>query len=100
MAVYDLHSDADWIWNQRRSNPVVDEDIITFCARAPHLVELGFALADNGHTHIGDVVRLSEFTIADLARGDKSLARQLRLLLQRHGLDTGMRLDGWSAPDE
>ncbi len=98
MAFYELYSDADWIWNQRRANPVVDKDIISFCGHAPHLIELAFRLADNGHTHVGHAARLSQYTICDLANGDKSLASELRLLLQRAGLDTGMQLEGWAAP--
>lgn len=98
MAVYELYSDADWIWNQRQTNPVVDQDIISFCGRSPHLIELAFSLADHGHTHVGHVVRLSQFTLSDFANGDKNLAGQLRLNLQRAGLDTGMQLKGWVEP--
>tara|TARA_R110002072_G_scaffold27097_2_gene88615 strand:+ start:297 stop:668 length:372 start_codon:yes stop_codon:yes gene_type:complete len=92
-----LH-DADWIWSRELNNPVLDEDILSFCARSPHLVELAFTLADHGHTHVGHVARLTEFTLTDLADGDPSLARDLRLRLQKCGLDSAMRLDGWHAP--
>ena len=66
--------------------------------RSPHLVELAFTLADHGHTHVGHVARLTEFTLTDLANGDPSLARDLQLRLQKCGLDTGMVLEGWTAP--
>lgn len=98
MAIYSLYSDADWVWNQSRANPVVDQDILTFCATSPHLVELAFTLADNGHTHVGDVARLTASTITDFACGTPSLTEQLRLRLQRAGLDIEMKLEGWQAP--
>jgi hypothetical protein len=93
-----LLQDADWIWLREPHNPVLGEDILSFCVRSPHLVELAFTLADHGHTHVGHVVRLTEFTLTDLANGDPSLARDLRLRLQKCGLDTGMVLEGWDTP--
>ncbi len=100
MAVYELYNDADQVWDRTRSNPAADQDIISFCARAPHLLELAFSLADHGHIYAGQVARLSIFTIGDLAGGDRQIAEQMRVHLQRHGLDTGMRLDGWDAPND
>jgi len=79
-------------------NPALDEDILSFCVRSPHLVELAFSLADHGHTHVGHVAQLTAFTLTDLANGDPELARDLRLRLQKCGLDTGMAAEGWSAP--
>lgn len=98
MAAPALLHDADWIWSRELHNPVLDEDILSFCVRSPHLVELAFTLADHGHTHVGHVARLTEFTLTDLADGDPSLARDLRLRLQKCGLDSAMRLEGWHAP--
>lgn len=98
MAAPALLPDADWIWSRELHNPVLDEDILSFCARSPHLVELAFTLADHGHTHVGHVARLTEFTLTDLANGDPSLARDLRLRLQKCGLDTEMVLQGWNTP--
>ncbi|WP_417471272.1 hypothetical protein [Maricaulis sp.] len=98
MAAPALLRDADWLWSSDPHNPVLDQDILSFCARSPHLVELAFTLADHGHTHVGHVVRLTEFTLTDLANGDPSLARDLQLRLQKCGLDTGMVLEGWTAP--
>jgi hypothetical protein len=93
-----LYRDADWIWQKYRNNPAVDQDVLCFCAPFPHLIELAFALADNGHTHVGHVVRLTEFTVSDLAPGRPGLAGELRLRLQHSGLDLDMTLEGWTAP--
>lgn len=93
-----IYRDADWLWRKVRRNDTVDQDIVSFCAPFPHLVELAFTLADHGHTHVGHVARLSEFTIADLAAGNKSLAEEIRLRLQHVGLDLDMQLDGWLPP--
>ncbi|WP_417491808.1 hypothetical protein [Maricaulis sp.] len=98
MAAPALLQDADLIWSHEPHNPVLDQDILSFCVRSPHLVELAFTLADHGHTHVGHVARLTEFTLTDLANGDPSLARDLQLRLQKCGLDTGMVLEGWTAP--
>ncbi len=98
MAAPALLHDTDWVGSCEPHNPVLDLDILSFCVRSPHLVELAFTLADHGHTHVGHVVRLTEFTLADLANGDPGLARDLRLRLQKCGLDTAMVLEGWSAP--
>lgn len=98
MAAPALIDDADWIWSQKPHNPVLDQDILSFCVRSPHLVELAFTLADHGHTLVGHVVRLTEFTLTDMANGDPSLARDLRLRLQKCGLDTAMVLEGWNEP--
>lgn len=99
MAALALLRDADWIWSREPRNQVLDQDILSFCARSPHLVELAFTLADHGHTHVGHVVRLTEFTLTDMANGEPSLARDLRLRLQKCGLDTAMQLEGWQAPE-
>jgi hypothetical protein len=93
-----LYRDADWIWNKHRQNPIVDQDIVSFCAPFPHLIELAFALADHGHTHVGHVARLTDFTVSDLADTRPGLAGELRLRLQHFGLDLEMALDGWTAP--
>lgn len=98
MSALALMHDADWLWCRQRNSSVADLDIVTFSARSPHLVELAFALADQGHRHVGDVARLTDFTVTDLANGDPSLTRDLRLCLQRCGLDLGMELEGWTAP--
>lgn len=98
MSALALMHDADWLWSRQRRNPAADLDIVTFSARSPHLVELAFSLADHGHTHVGEVARLTELTVTDLANGDPSLTRDLRLCLQRCGLDLGMELAGWKAP--
>ena len=98
MTVPALLHDADWIWSRELHNPILDQDILSFCVRSPHLVELAFTLADHGHTHVGHVARLTEFTLTDLANGDPALARDLRLRLQTCGLDTAMLLEGWNGP--
>lgn len=90
--------DPDWVWSNLRQSDEVDQDIISFCARLPHLVELAFTLADNGHTHVGHVARLTEYTVVDLANGRWADAEALGRLLRRAGLDFDMRLDGWSPP--
>lgn len=77
---------------------IVDKDIITFCARQPHLMELAFTLADHGHTHVGHVARLSLYTIIDLADGNTRLADELHHRFRHAGLDFGMTLEGWDAP--
>lgn len=100
MAINTLQSDADWRWTRSARNPFVDQDIVSFCTPSPHLVELAFTLADHGHTHVGDVVRLGFYTLIDLSGGDPRLAEQLRLRLQRAGLDLDMRLEGWRRPLE
>ena len=91
-------TDFDWIWQNSRRCPEVDQDILTFCARTPHLVELAFALADHGHVYVGQVVRLSEFTVLDLANGRKDLVFALTRLLRRCCLKFDMELPGWSPP--
>tara|TARA_R110002096_G_scaffold131326_1_gene281109 strand:+ start:8847 stop:9218 length:372 start_codon:yes stop_codon:yes gene_type:complete len=93
-----LLDDADQIWSRGSHNPVLDQDILSFCVRSPELVEFAFTLADHGHTHVGHVARLTEFTLIDLAYGDPSLARDLCLRLQKCGLDIAMELQGWDAP--
>ena len=98
MADFHTNRDADWIWNQCRNNPTVNEDILSFCSRSPHLVDFAYRLADHGHLFVGQVARLSSFTLADIAGGRRELAEQLRLRLQSDGLDSGMRLDGWNPP--
>lgn len=98
MAVPALLHAAERPWSREPHNPLLDEDILSFCVRSPHLVELAFTLADHGHTHVGHVARLTEFTLTDLANGDPALARDLRLRLQKCGLDTAMLLQGWDAP--
>lgn len=101
-AMVDFHAcrDADWIWNQFRNNPTVNEDILSFCSRSPHLVDFAYQLADHGHVFVGQVARLSNFTLADIAGGQSELAEQLRLRLQRDGLDSGMMLEGWRPPGD
>lgn len=94
------HADFDWIWQNSRRCPEVDLDILTFCARTPHLVELAFALADHGHVHVGQVARLSEFTVIDLADGRRDLVDALARLLRRCCLEYGMRLEGWTPPQD
>ena len=98
MAMPALLHDADQLCRHGPHNPVLDQDILSFCARSPHLVELAFTLADHGHTHVGHVARLTEFTLTDLANGDPSLARDLCLRLQKCGLDSAMLLHDWDAP--
>ncbi|WP_417489904.1 hypothetical protein [Maricaulis sp.] len=98
MAAPARHYDADQMASCDPLNPVLDEDILSFCVRSPQLVELAFTLADHGHTHVGHVARLTEFTLVDLANGDPSLARDLCLRLHKCGLDTAMELAGWHAP--
>lgn len=98
MAMSALLDDADQIWSRGSHNPVLDQDILSFCVRSPELVELAFTLADHGHTHVGHVARLTEFTLIDLANGNPPLARDLCLLLQKCGLDIAMELQGWEAP--
>ncbi|SDM74030.1 hypothetical protein [Maricaulis salignorans] len=98
MAAPARHHDADWMASSEQLNPVLDEDILSFCVRSPQLVELAFTLADHGHTHVGHVARLTEFTLVDLANGDPSLARDLCRRLHKCGLDTAMELPGWHAP--
>ena len=44
-----VYRDADWIWNQSRNNPTVNEDILSFCSQSPHLVDFAYRLADHGH---------------------------------------------------
>lgn len=77
---------------------LLDRDILSFCARQPHLVELAFTLADHGHVHVGDVARLSPFTVADLAGGNRSLADELQHRLRHAGLDFGLALEDWTPP--
>lgn len=77
---------------------LADRDILTFCARQPHLIELAFALADHGHTHVGHVARLSLYTVIDLARGDRALAEELHHRFRHAGLDFGLELETWSPP--
>ncbi|MDM7985366.1 MAG: hypothetical protein QUV02_13035 [Maricaulis sp.] len=100
MADVSVYRDADWIWNQSRNNPTVNEDILSFCSQSPHLVDFAYRLADHGHVFVGQVVRLSAYTLADIAGGQRELADQLRLRLQRDGLDSGMYLDGWTPPPD
>jgi hypothetical protein len=78
---------------------IADRDIVSFCARQPHLVELAFALADHGHTHVGHVARLSLYTVTDLAGGDRMLAEELQHRFRFAGLDFGLELDAWSPPE-
>jgi|GEM_PF-2848770 len=77
----------------------LDRDILSFCARQPQLRELAFVLADNGHTHVGHVAQLTFFTVVDLAGGDRQTAEEMRHRLRHAGLDTGLSLPGWHAPD-
>ena len=98
MADFSIYRDADWIWNQSRSNPSVNEDILSFCARSPHLVDFAYKLADHGHLFVGQVARLSRYTLMDIAGGRQELAEQLRMRLQRDGLDCDMHLEGWTPP--
>lgn len=78
---------------------IADRDILSFCARQPHLIELAFALADHGHTHVGHVARLSLYTVVDFANGDRALAEELHHRFRHAGLDFGLDLEGWSPPD-
>lgn len=77
---------------------LLDRDILSFCARQPHLVELAFTLADHGHIHVGDVARLSPFTVADLAGGNRGLADELQHRFRHAGLDFGLELEDWTPP--
>jgi len=77
---------------------LLDTDIVSFCAPYPSVCELAFTLADHGHIYLGHVVTLSDYTITDLADGQKELTRQLRQLIQRAGFDLGMELEDWVQP--
>jgi hypothetical protein len=81
-----------------RPAATLDKDIVSFCARQPHLIELAFTLADHGHTHVGHVARLTLFTVSDLAGGDRALAEELRHRLRHAGLDFGLSLASWFPP--
>ena len=82
----------------RDARALADKDILTFCARQPHLVELAFTLADHGHTHVGHIARLSLYTIMDFAGGNRALAEELQHRLNHAGLGLGLELAGWDAP--
>lgn len=77
---------------------VLNRDVITLCARQTHLTELAFRLADNGHTHVGDLIGLSRYTLVDLADGDAALVDSLELVLGHLGLALGTPVTGWTAP--
>jgi len=77
---------------------VLNRDVINLCARQPHLTELAFRLADNGHTHVGDLMILSRCTLLDLADGDRRLVDSLEQILGHLGLVLETPAVGWSAP--
>ena len=77
---------------------LADKDILTFCARQPHLLELAYCLADHGHTHVGHVAQLSLYTIMDFAGGHRALAEELQHRFNHAGLGLGIDLPGWQAP--
>ncbi|MFS2318945.1 hypothetical protein RMQ97_13490 [Maricaulis sp. D1M11] len=77
---------------------LLDLDIVSFCARRPDLTELAFTLADHGHVYLGDVVRLSEYTVLDLANGRRDQATMLRLMLNQCGLRLDLPSPDWQAP--
>lgn len=77
---------------------LADKDILTFCARQPHLLELAFTLADNGHTHVGHIAQLSLYTVMDFAGGNRALAEELQHRLSHAGLGLELSLPGWDAP--
>ncbi len=91
---HDLYQDG----LTRDARTLADKDILTFCARQPHLVELAFSLADHGHTHVGHIARLSLYTIMDFAGGNRALAEELQHRLNHAGLGLGLTLDGWQPP--
>ena len=76
----------------------LDRDILSFVASRPRLVELAFVLAENGHTHVGQVAQLTGYTVRDLAGGDEDLTHHLRQLLIESGLDFGLEIADWQPP--
>lgn len=76
----------------------LDIDIVTFCAGRPGLGELAFALADHGHSHVGDVAQLTAYTVRDLARGDAAAVDRLHRRLVEAGLDFSLDTGNWRAP--
>ncbi|WP_323762662.1 hypothetical protein [Maricaulis sp.] len=77
---------------------VLNRDVISLCARQSHLNELAFRLADHGHTHVGDVIALSRYTLIDLADGETALVDSLELVLGHLGLQLETPAAGWTAP--
>ncbi|WP_417486173.1 hypothetical protein [Maricaulis sp.] len=77
---------------------VLNRDVISLCARQPHLNELAFRLADHGHAHVGDVIALSRYTLVDLADGDAGLVESLELVLGHLGFQLETPTAGWTAP--
>ncbi|MDF1767535.1 hypothetical protein [Maricaulis sp.] len=77
---------------------LLDRDVVSLCARQRHLLEFAFRLADHGHTHVGNVLALSRYTLLDLADGEAELVAGLERLLGHLGLELGQPVPGWSSP--
>ncbi|OLF77656.1 hypothetical protein AWH62_02995 [Maricaulis sp. W15] len=81
-----------------RRESVLDRDVVSLCSRQRQLLEFAFRLADNGHTHVGDVIALSRYTLLDLADGCDDLVEGLELVLGHLGLALDSPVPGWQAP--
>jgi len=77
---------------------LLDRDVVSLCARQRHLLEFAFRLADNGHTHVGDVIALFRYTLLDLADGEADLVDGLERILGHLGLTLDQPAPGWTAP--
>ncbi len=77
---------------------LLDRDVVTLCARQRHLLEFAFRLADNGHTHIGNVIALSRYTLLDMADGESELVAGLERVIGHLGFTLDQPVPGWSAP--
>jgi hypothetical protein len=81
-----------------KPEPLLDRDVVTLCARHRHLMEFAFRLADHGHTHVGDVIALSRFTLLDLADGEAGPVDALEHLLSHLGLALDTPRGDWHPP--
>ena len=77
---------------------VLDRDVVSLCARQRQLLEFAFRLADNGHTHVGNLLALSRYTLLDLADGQDDLVAGLELILGHLGLALNHPALDWQPP--
>ncbi|WP_291845219.1 hypothetical protein [Maricaulis sp.] len=81
-----------------RRESVLDRDVVSLCARQRQLLEFAFRLADNGHSHVGDLLALSRYTLLDLADGQDDLVEGVEHVLSHLGLAIGSPVPGWLPP--
>ncbi|MFY0638951.1 hypothetical protein [Maricaulis maris] len=77
---------------------LLDRDVVSLCSRQRHLLEFAFRLADHGHTHVGNALALSRYTLLDLADGQAELVDGLERLLGHLGFELDQPVPGWSSP--